>query len=369
MSVPPALRNLLEPLCLSGLLTWAAVASSILGHAPPGRRAMLGLLLLGFVVCFIACMLCETGPSRRRLPLIGAQCAIGLAVCMLDHEGFAPVLLVIAMAQLATQLSVRAFAAVALVLNAALYLIFQALWQSPSALTLSVVYAGFQAFAATTAIYAQRAERARDELAQVNAHLLATHSLLEESARDRERLRLARELHDVAGHKLTALKLQLTLLARDPGGAPPAVTTAATLADELLGDIRGVVSQMRESDGLDLRRAIEELAAPIPRPKVHLDLAADARVDDLAQAQALLRVAQEGLTNAARHSSAENVWLRLSREGDRLVLDLRDDGRGAKGLRIGNGIRGMCERLEGLGGGIEFTNAPGFRLTAWVPDA
>lgn len=369
MPVPPALRNLLEPLCLSGVLTWAAVASSILGHAAADQKALLALLLLGFIACFIACVLCESGLSRWRLPLIGAQCAIGLAVCTLVHEGFAPVLLVIAMARLATQMSAHAFIAVALVLNAALLLIFHALWHSAAAMTLAMVYAGFQAFAATTAIYAQRAERARDELARVNAHLLATHSLLEESARDRERLRLARELHDVAGHKLTALKLQLTLLARDPGGAPPAVATAATLADELLGDIRGVVSQMREGDGLDLRRAIEELAAPMPRPKVHLDLAADARVDDLAQAQALLRVAQEGLTNAARHSSAENVWLRLSREGDRLVLDLRDDGRGTKSLRIGNGIRGMCERLEGLGGGIEFTNAPGFRLTAWVPDA
>lgn len=365
----PRLRNLLEPLCLSGVITWAAVASSILGHAPPGQLVLIVALLLGFIACFLACMLCESGPSPLRLPLIAAQCAIGLTVCMLDHEGFAPVLLVIAVAQLATQVSARLFGALALLLNAILYLIFSEYWHSASAVTLTIVYAGFQAFAATTAIYAQRAERARDDVAQVNAHLLATHSLLEESARDRERLRLARELHDVAGHKLTALKLQLALLARDPAGAPPALATAANLADELLGDIRGVVGQMRESDGLDLRRAIEELAAPIPRPKVHLDLAADARVDDLAQAQALLRVAQEGLTNAARHSSADNVWLRLGREGDRLILEVRDDGRGARSLRIGNGIRGMCERLEGLGGGIEFTNAPGFRLTAWIPDA
>jgi signal transduction histidine kinase len=369
MAASNQLRNLLEPLCLSGVATWAAVASSMLGRTHAGHQLLIAGLLLMFLACFVTCILCDNGRPRLRLPLISLQVVIGILICLVDREGFAPVLLVIAMAQLATRLPGRLFGIVLVAINAILYLIFRQVWHSDAPLTLAFVYAGFQVFAATTAIYAQRAERTRDELAQVNAHLLATHSLLEESARDRERLRLARELHDVAGHKLTALKLQLALLARDQAGAPPAVRTAATLADELLGDIRGVVSQMRQNDGLDLRRAIEELAAPIPRPKVHLDLAADSRVDDLGQAQALLRVAQEGLTNAARHSFAENVWLRLIRDGDRLLLEIRDDGRGARNLRIGNGISGMCERLEGIGGGIEFDCAKGFRLNAWVPVA
>jgi signal transduction histidine kinase len=330
---------------------------------------MLSLQLLAFIDGFIACMLVVRSQSKLEDLLNGAQTAIGLIACVFAREGVAPEMLVIAMAQMATQLPRLSFLVNILAVNLTLFAIFSAVWHTSTPLVLTLIYAGFEGFASTTALYAQRAERTRDELAQVNAHLLATHSLLEESARDRERLRLARELHDVAGHKLTALKLQLALLARDPAGAPPAVSTAATLADELLGDIRGVVSQMRQNDGLDLRRAIEELAAPIPRPKVHLDLSADARVDDLAQAQALLRVAQEGLTNAARHSSAENIWLRLmrDRDRDRFVLEIRDDGRGAKSLRIGNGLRGMCERIEGLGGGIEFCVLKGFLLTAWVP--
>lgn len=367
MAVTTRWRNLLEPLCLSGIVTWAAIASGMIGRAHPAQRPFIAFLLLTFLACFIACMVCENTRPRLRVPLIAIQVVIGLLVCMVDRQGFAPVLLVIAMAQLATQLPSRLFAIVLIGLNVILYVIFRNLWQSDVPLTLTVVYTGFQVFAATTAIYANRAERARDDLAQVNAHLLATHSLLEESARDRERLRLARELHDVAGHKLTALKLQLAMLARDPAGAPPAVKIAASLADELLGDIRGVVGQMRQNDGLDLRRAIEELAAPIPRPKVHLDLSENTRVDDLSQAQVLLRVAQEGLTNAARHSSAENVWLRLARDGNRLVLEIRDDGRGAKSLRMGNGLSGMCERLDAIGGGIEFNSRKGFRLNAWVP--
>lgn len=359
--------RLLDPLCLAGVVTWAAAGAGMLRATSGSPRLLLVVLLFAFIAAFLYCVLDDgRRPQAHRLAVI-AQAVIALAACIPAHEGFAPVLLVIAMAQLATLMPRNAFVVVMLLANLALYLIFHAVWNAESALMLTLIYAGFQMFAATTALLAQRAERTRDELAQVNAHLLATHSLLEESARDGERLRLARELHDVAGHKLTALKLQLALLARKPGEASAAVITAAALADELLGDIRGVVGQMRTSDGLDLRRAIEELAVPIPSPKVHLHLAEDARVDALAQAQALLRAAQEGLTNAARHSAAEHVWLRLLREDDRVVLEIRDDGRGARRLEPGHGLRGMRERIEALGGTLDIDAVGGFRLRVSVP--
>ena len=367
MSPAAPIAKLMDPLCLAGLVTWAAAGAGMLRATVDSQRLPVGVLLIAFVACFLFCVLREGRQPRLHWLAVMAQAGIGLLICLFAREGFAPVLLVIAMAQLATLMSRNGFAAVMIVANLASYLVFREIWKAESALTLTLIYAGFQVFAATTALYAQRAERTRDELAQVNAHLLATHSLLEESARDSERLRLARELHDVAGHKLTALKLQLALLVRGPGSVPAALITAASLADELLGDIRGVVGQMRHNDGLDLRRAIEELAAPIPRPKVHLDIAEDARVDVLAQAQALLRVAQEGLTNAARHSAADNVWLRLSRHQDRLQLEIRDDGRGARPFEAGHGIRGMRERMESLGGTLDIDALEGFRLSASVP--
>ena len=137
-----------------------------------------------------------------------------------------------------------------------------------------LAYLGFQLFAALTAWYARRAEQTAEDLQQTNAHLLATRSLLEESARDHERLRLARELHDVAGHKLTALKLNLTALERsDDHGAQPSIKVASQLATELLDDIRGVVAQIRQHDGLDLRQALTQLIAPLPSPRIHLTCA------------------------------------------------------------------------------------------------
>ena len=212
-------------------------------------------------------------------------------------------------------------------------------------------------FATLTAWYSRRADETSAQLRETNAHLMATRSLLEESARDHERLRLARELHDVAGHKLTALKLNLTALQREGGGAPN-VDTAAQLATELLADIRGVVAQMRQHDGLDIRVALTQLIAPLPAPpRIHLVIHEDARLASVAQAEALLRVVQEALTNVVRHASARNVWVELVREAGSIHLRVRDDGKAELPLKEGFGLAGMRERLAQLSGQMDISRA------------
>jgi signal transduction histidine kinase len=104
---------------------------------------------------------------------------------------------------------------------------------------------------------------------------------------------------------------------------------------------------------------------------MHLDIADDARVGSIAQAEAVLRAVQEGLTNAVRHSLAQNLWVVLRRDGDALRLDIRDDGRGSGEVRAGNGLSGMRERLEAVGGGLDVrrTDTGGVHLQAWLPRA
>ena len=109
--------------------------------------------------------------------------------------------------------SARTSLCIILGMNVAVYFIYQELWQLRSPMISTLMHMSFQGFAALTAWFAYNAERTRDELAATNADLLATRSLLADSARDSERLRLSRELHDVAGHKLTALKINLAALA------------------------------------------------------------------------------------------------------------------------------------------------------------
>lgn len=364
--------ELRHPLNFAGLLTWGTVAVELALNprrpADAGGVALLAVLMLAFIAALFLCTVAEHAQRRSAvLGLIAMQAAAVLGVALLVPSFATLVLSVVVMAQLAPRLSTRALVLCALAFDLALYLIIVHAWGAGGAIITLLLFGGFQAFAALTSLYAFRAESAHAEIAQINAQLMATRTLLADSARDQERLRLARELHDVAGHKLTALKLNLTALARDPARATPEVALAAQLADELLGDIRAVVREMRRSEGVDIGAAIAQLAAPLPRLAVHVAL--EASVDSVTQAETIVRAAQEALTNAARHSGAANVWIVLRRDAAGVHLDVRDDGRGSGPVRFGAGLSGMRERFEALGGGLEVTRGEhgGLALHGWMP--
>jgi len=109
--------------------------------------------------------------------------------------------------------------------------------------------------------------------------------------------------------------------------------------------------------------------ADVRSPQVHLAMPASLEISDPEQAHAIFRCAQEGLTHALRHARAQNLWIDMARNGGRVEVRVRDDGRGAPRGAPGSGLRGMRERLGEVGGGLEIDTAPGagFRLTGWVP--
>lgn len=370
-------RSYFEPLNLAACLAWAAIGCELWFGPTEGTGLLvepwltpLALVLHGaFLLLFL---LRQGWPEQRVLRQLftWAQWSAAFALISVTRFGSAPALVVIVLSQMAGLYVPRVLLAIYLASILLLYGVIERLWGIQTPWVIVLIYASFSLFAMMTTWYAVSAQHSRDELAQTNAELLTTRSLLAESARDAERLRLSRELHDIAGHKLTALKLNLAALARDPPRSDPAaIALCAQLADELLADIRGVVQQMRAHDGMDLRAALQALAAPFPRPRAHLQIAADARVASLAQAEAVLRAVQEALTNAARHGEAENLWIVLDRDGDRIRLDIRDDGHVAEQWSPGGGLTGMRERLEAAGGGLAIVRGElgGLRLSAWLP--
>src|SRR6185503_2443256 len=157
------------------------------------------------------------------------------------------------------------------------------------------------------------------------------------------------------------------------GEAHANVERARNLAKKLLDDVREVVTELRSEHGYDLEQALSRLAAELPRPRIHLDVAPDVRVVPDAQlAETLIRCAQELMTNAARHSGAESLWITLRRGASGIELRARDDGRGsARGdlVGLGLGLSGLEQRFRALGGRFEVASAPGegFTVTAWLP--
>jgi signal transduction histidine kinase len=195
-----------------------------------------------------------------------------------------------------------------------------------------------------------------------------------------ERRRLARELHDGLGQNLTALKQLLGRLHDELpvefAGPRERLAEAVALCGGTLEDTRELSRLLRPPilDDLGLEPALRWLARSLDGGRMHVVIEIEPLPPLDGELQTLLfRVAQEGLSNAARHADASSALLRLVARGDELQLQVIDDGHGCDpdvALRSGgSGLSGMRERLRLYGGRMELRSAPGqgARLRAVVP--
>jgi len=229
-----------------------------------------------------------------------------------------------------------------------------------------------EVLAVFTSYFAGNEATARRELARTNRELQATQELLSDSSRMAERVRISRDLHDLLGHHLTALSLNLEAarhLVRGEGQEQ--VESCQALAKLLLSDVRDVVSSLRGHDSVDLAKALKPLTEGIAGPAIHMSLPENFEVCEPKQAHALVRCVQEIVTNAVKHADCHNLWIEIEMPDGGLRVRAHDDGQGAKDFDPGHGLTGMRERLEELGGRLQVTSEPehGFRLTAWLPVA
>jgi signal transduction histidine kinase len=210
----------------------------------------------------------------------------------------------------------------------------------------------------------------RKKVSRLNAQLLLAQSELAEKSRGEERLRISREIHDAIGHNLVALSLQLDLAERlsEPQKSSH-LSTAKKLASQMLTEVRGVVGILREPQEIDLRLAVETLASNIPVPRIHSCIAAD--LPDLSAqiSRTIWRCLQESVNNAVKHSHAANLRIDISKNDTALLITVTDDGLGCSSHREGNGLQGMRERLNSIGGylSIESTAATGFTVKMTIP--
>lgn len=202
-----------------------------------------------------------------------------------------------------------------------------------------------------------------------NAELRLTQDEVRRLARLAERERIGRDLHDLLGHTLSlvVLKSELAgkLIERDAAAAKLQIGEVEQVARQALAQVREAVSGIR-AGGLDAELAAARLAL------ISANVCFDQQVAELplegAAESALALGLREAVTNTIRHAAATRVEVELT-EADGLVeLRIADDGRGGIG-RAGNGLSGMRERLEALGGNLEIESASGAgtRLRLRVP--
>jgi signal transduction histidine kinase len=228
----------------------------------------------------------------------------------------------------------------------------------------------WQLFAFTIGWLAANEARSRQKAAQLNAELVLAQQELAEKSRAEERLRISRDLHDAVGHQLVALSLQLDVANRLPESARGGhISTAQTLAKQMLTEVRGAVSLLREERENDLRAALQTLIATIPEPKIHLSISCDIEHLNAATSRTLWRCIQEAVNNTVKHARASNLWIDFSRHDTALALSIRDDGIGNGQLSEGNGLVGMRERLVSIGGSLIIHSQAdkGFALEMSIP--
>ena len=218
--------------------------------------------------------------------------------------------------------------------------------------------------------------RQQQELRELSARV--------QEAREEEKARIARELHDELGQLLTALKMDLAWLREHlPDGDDGLAARAdgmGLLLDRTVSSSRRIAADLRPLmlDDLGLADAAQWLVEDFGKRsgvRLELSVAENAAFDALAKgaATAVYRAIQESLTNIARHSGAKNAWVLLAQENGAVLVEVEDDGRGVSPEDLAKpsslGLKGMRERVAYYGGALEVGRAPrgGTRLRLRVP--
>ena len=216
--------------------------------------------------------------------------------------------------------------------------------------------------------------RSREQLRQLSSHLQA--------AREEERARMSREIHDELGGSLTGLKMDVTRLAKQaemltPDQLRERAVTMASLIDSTVQMVRRIASDLRPGilDDFGLAAAIEWQLQEFCE-RAGLDFEYESNLEELdldldpVSTTALFRLFQEALTNVARHAQATRVTARLQAGEDELILELRDNGRGIRTGELVNskslGLLGMRERVQQLDGELTINGAPGQGTTVLI---
>jgi signal transduction histidine kinase len=356
-------------LYFSAIITWLLVAYSAVNDLTMDVKFFVKTIsLLLFITLFFVNTLgfSQTNNFNKAKLTILAQVLLVWLLIYYDRNNLSPILLVLIATQLANLFTRTQTILVLLMINVGYYFVLSQ--HQPQPIFTVLIFLFFQLFGYSTIEIMIRAQQDREKLAQINQELLATRFMLKESSQRKERLRISRDLHDVIGHQLTALSLNLEVSSHKvPNEFKPMLRDNLQQAKNLLSDVREVVKEMRNEEEFDLIATLNGLIAQLPN--CQLDVINYESIKSLYLKQQLAFCLQEGISNALRHGKADKVTLDFETIEDKLHITLQDNGKCEGEFLFGNGLTGMQERLAEFKGTIELikTNT-GAKLIIQVED-
>lgn len=370
-------------LILVGLATWALIGyislfvdSRTLAQLRQSEAILYLLGYFAFILGFLFCTLPWKNTRLNRLPIgLVIQWLAVVLMQAIELRDLHYIYLIIWSAQLPHVLRVRNALVITIVTLALLHLMGWFSFPNTFSVWSVLLYFVFCCFGILLTMQTIEAEQARDRLAQINAELAATQTLLAANVREHERIRIARDLHDSMGHHLTSLALQLQLAQHQSGELlEKTIADARHLTKLLLADVRATVSEMRLAPDVNLKQLLSPIVNAAPNLKITTQMDDHLLCHSAATAESLWRITQEIITNCLKHSDATELSINLYRLESVIHMEAVDNGKfkatPQQELTEGNGLKGMRERIAHIGGNVRFGAASpsGFLVHIQVPD-
>lgn len=212
--------------------------------------------------------------------------------------------------------------------------------------------------------------------AQANRDLENYMALSEKIAEDRERKRIARDIHDTLGHALTGISAGLdavdVLVDTNPSLAKQQLRKISKAVRDGLSDVRRSLKNLRPTalENATLEEAMKNLCKEyeaLSHLKIHFNYNWGDVDFEVVKEDSLFRIIQESITNTVRHGHAQNIWIDLDANMICYNLIIYDDGVGENNIKMGYGLKQIKERVYALGGEIKFNGEKGFRIEITLP--
>ena len=281
------------------------------------------------------------------------------------------------------------------------YLVYHFYWGFDNVGVSAVLFWTFNLFALVMVSTTIKEKKSREMVERINRELVSTQHLLNQAAEQAERLRIARNIHDLLGHHLTALTINLQVAGRQTDTlqvdaaseenkqkVKESIEQCHGLSKLLLSDVREAVSDIRDKSSIELKSAISAISERLPNLKVEVEYANDVQIEDVNTADVVIRCIQESFTNSLKHSKATQIQVKFKQESNRVTIEIQDNGNaivtkaGTRGRKSnikvntdkeivsGNGLTGILERVNLLKGQAHFSlNEIGFHTQLSVPIA
>jgi signal transduction histidine kinase len=391
----------------SALLTWALVSGSALyfmyGMEKLSDSALpiAAALFLTYIVLWLSLIRERPYKNDGRVRAIFLFLLFGTVVGIYFVVPFVytAIFMVIWSAALPYFISARLAFMLSPLWSAALWAVYGYYWGFSGMIVSALLFWTFNLFALVMVTTTIKEKNTRETVETINRELVSTQHLLSQAAEQAERVRIARNIHDLLGHHLTALTINLQVAGRqldqldtDNDQATQkqtikdSIEQCHSLSKLLLSDVREAVSDIRDKSSIRLESAIKAISDRLPSIDITVDYPDNISIEDVTLADVLIKCIQESFTNSLKHGKASEVKVSFSQHSNHVQVAIQDNGNHTQNNQLkankhvrdglqkdteiqrGNGLTGIEERLALVDGKAEFQrNEKGFLTMLSVP--